>query len=137
MKEILVKDIMHKITVVGANTTISDVTKLMAKKNIGSVLVRKSGDIIGILTERDILKKGVAMGLDIKHTPVSEIMVKHPYIIDSEATVHDASHALSKYKIRRLPVIERGKIIGMATSRNVAQSLKYSFFKKRHHHKTR
>ncbi|MFQ5800541.1 MAG: cyclic nucleotide-binding/CBS domain-containing protein, partial [Candidatus Hydrothermarchaeales archaeon] len=125
------------ITVVNSTTTVSDVTKLMAKKDIGSVLVRKSGDIIGILTERDILKKAIANGLDVKHTPVSEIMVMHPYVIDSEATVHDASHALSKHRIRRLPVVEGGKIIGMVTSRDVAQSLRYSFFKKRHHHTTR
>lgn len=137
MKEIRVKDIMHKITVVDSRITVSEVTKLMSKKNIGSVLVRKSGAIIGIVTERDILKKGVAMGLDVKNTHVSEIMVEHPYIIDSEATVHDASDVLKKFRIRRLPVIERGKIIGMVTSRDVAQSLRYSFFKKRQHHKRR
>ncbi len=135
MKKILVKDIMHKITVVDSTTTVSDVTKLMSKKDIGSVLVRKSGVVIGILTERDILKKAVAGGLDVKHTHVREIMVEHPYIIDSEATVQDASHVLSRYKIRRLPVIERGKIVGLVTSRGVAQSLKYSFFKSRQHHK--
>ncbi|MEE8185621.1 MAG: CBS domain-containing protein [Thermodesulfobacteriota bacterium] len=135
MKKTRVKDIMHKITVVDSNTTVSEVTKLMAKKNIGSVLVRKSGAIIGILTERDILKKAVAKGLDVKHTTVSEIMVTHPYIIDSEATLQDASHFLTKYRIRRLPVIEKGKIIGMVTSRDVAKSVKYSFFKKQQHHK--
>ncbi len=135
MKKIPVKDIMHKITVVDSTTTVANVTKLMSKKDIGSVLVRKSGIVIGILTERDILKKAVAGELDVKHTHVDKIMVEHPYIIDSEATVQDASHVLSKYKIRRLPVIEGGEIIGLITSRSVAQSLKYSFFKSRQHHK--
>ncbi len=135
MKKISVKDIMHKITVVDSTTTVANVTKLMSKKDIGSVLVRKSGIVIGLLTERDILKKAVAGELDVKHTHVDKIMVEHPYIIDSEATVQDASHVLSKYKIRRLPVIEGGEIIGLITSRSVAQSLKYSFFKSRQHHK--
>ncbi|MFQ6136010.1 MAG: cyclic nucleotide-binding/CBS domain-containing protein [Candidatus Hydrothermarchaeales archaeon] len=133
MRELLVKDIMHKITVIDATSSVAEAAKIMAEKNIGSVMVRKSGDITGILTERDILKRGVAEGLDIKKVKVAEIMTEHPYIIDSEAAVEDASKVFVKYRIRRLPVIERGRIVGIITSRDVAKSIRYAYFRKVQH----
>ena len=123
MKKVYVKDIMHKITVVDSNILISTAAKMMAEKNIGSLMIKEEGSIDGILTERDILKKVVGKDLDPRTTKVSEIMTLHPLIIDAKATIEDAAEIFNSVHIRRLPVIQRGEIIGIITSRDVAMAI--------------
>lgn len=119
-----VKEIMHRATMVDKNMSISDVAKLMSERDIGSVLTKKNGCIM-VVTERDILKKVVALDKDIKKTKISDIMSKCAYTLDSNSDVLEASDIFNKYHIRRLPVMEGKKIIGMVTARDVAKSLKY------------
>jgi len=123
MKKVYVKDIMHKITVVDSDTKISKAAKLMAQKNIGSLMVKAEGSIDGILTERDILKKVVGKDLDPRTTNVSEIMTLHPLIIDAKATLENAAEIFNNVHIRRLPVIQKGEIVGIVTSRDVAMAI--------------
>lgn len=119
-----VKEIMHRATMVDKNMSILDVAKLMSERNIGSVLTKKNGCIM-VVTERDILKKVVALDKDIKKTKVSDVMSKCAYTIDSNSDVFEASDIFNKHNIRRLPVTEGEKIIGMVTARDVAKSLTY------------
>jgi len=119
-----VKEIMHEITMVECPMTILDVAKLMSEKNIGSVLTKKN-DCIMVVTERDILKKVVALDKDPKKTKVSDIMTKCAHTIDSNSDVFEASDIFNKYHIRRLPVVEGKKIVGIVTARDVAKSLTY------------
>ncbi|MFQ6136011.1 MAG: cyclic nucleotide-binding/CBS domain-containing protein [Candidatus Hydrothermarchaeales archaeon] len=123
MKKVYVKDIMHKITVIDATSSVAEAAKIMAEKNIGSVMVREEGEIDGILTERDILKKVVSKELDPRTTNVSEVMTKHPLIIDAKATIEDAAEIFNTVHIRRLPVLQRGEIVGIITSRDVARAI--------------
>ncbi len=123
MKKVYIKDIMHKITVIDSDTLISKAAKLMADKNIGSLMVKDEGSIDGIITERDILKKVVGKDLDPRTTKVSEVMTLHPLIIDAKATLADAAEIFNNVHIRRLPVIQRGEIIGIITSRDVAMAI--------------
>lgn len=125
-----IKEIMHKATMVDKNMSILDVARLMSKKDIGSVLIKKDGCIM-VVTERDILKKVVALDKDLKMTKISDIMVKCTYTIDSESDVYEASEIFNKHHIRRLPVTEKGKIIGMVTARDVARSLIYFGLRKK------
>ncbi len=119
-----VKEIMHEITMVECPMTILDVAKLMSEKNIGSVLTKKN-DCIMMVTERDILKKVVALDKDPKKTKVSDIMTECVHTIDSNSDVFEASDIFNKYHIRRLPVVEGKKIVGIVTARDVAKSLTY------------
>jgi CBS domain-containing protein len=119
-----VKEIMHAITVVDVDSSVSDVAKLMSKRRIGSVLSIR-GDCVKIATERDILTKVVAAGRDPKATKVSEVMSVCSHIIGSDMDVFEASDLLNIYHIRRLPVREEGKIIGIVTARDLAKSLAY------------
>lgn len=119
-----VKEIMHGITVVGLGSSVFDVAALMSKKNIGSVIV-KDRDCVRIVTERDIINKVVALGRDPKKTKVSEIMSDCVHTIDAEKDVFDASDILNKYHIRRIPVTEKGEIVGIVTARDIAKSLSY------------
>ena len=114
-----VKDIMRKVVMVDGSSTVCEVTKIMDEKNIGSVLIVKNGKVIGILTERDVLRRVVAKGLDPWYTPVSQVMSFPLHTIKSNTDVITASRMMSKYRIRRLPVLEKGKIIGIVTDRDI------------------
>jgi len=119
-----VREIMHRATTVKCPMSILDVAKLMSEKNIGSVLTERDGCVM-VVTERDILKKVVALDKDPKKTKVSDIMTRCVHTIDSNSDVFEASDIFNKCHIRRLPVTEEGKIIGMVTARDVAKSLIY------------
>lgn len=115
---------MHGITMVDADLSVLDASRLMSRKNIGSVLI-KEDDCIKIVTERDILKKVVARNRDVENTKISEIMSKCAHTIDSEKDIFYASDMLNRYNIRRLPVMEGEKIVGIVTARDIAKSLTY------------
>jgi CBS domain-containing protein len=119
-----IKEIMHGITVVDPSISVFDVAKLMMKKNIGSVLSMEGG-CIKIATERDILKKVVAVGKNPKLLSVADIMSDCVHTIDAGMDVFDASDIFNKYHIRRLPVKDNGDVVGIVTSRDLAKSISY------------
>lgn len=123
MVPLTVKDIMRKVITVDASLTVCEATKIMDEKNIGSVLIVKNGEIIGILTERDVLRRVVAKGLDPWYTPVSQVMSFPLHTIDSNTDIITAGKIMSKHHIRRLPVIEKGKIIGIITDRDILDAV--------------
>ncbi|MFC2162689.1 cyclic nucleotide-binding/CBS domain-containing protein [Candidatus Altiarchaeota archaeon] len=122
---------MHSATFLPADTSIRKVAETMAGKNIGSVLIGASGDISGILTERDIIKKVTSMGLDPDSTKASDIANSPVVNIDADADVYQITSIFNENSIRRLPVMEEGQIIGILTTRDVTKSLIPGFF--RHH----
>jgi CBS domain-containing protein len=114
---------MHSKTEVSDYLTIRRVAEIMVKRGIGSVIVVSSGDEPAMLTERDIMSKVVAKGLDPGGTLVRDIATKPLVTIRSDATVWDAAELMSKHHIRRLPVINRDEIIGLITTRSVSDAL--------------
>lgn len=127
---VVVKEIMHGTTLVGFNSSVREVAKLMKEKEIGSVMVEIAGEIKGIVTERDILKRVVAEGRDANETRVMDIMTRQLITIPSKASLIDAAQLLSKYNIRRLPVEENGKIIGIVTARGIAKAIPLQIVRK-------
>jgi CBS domain-containing protein len=126
-----VKEIMSSNPIrTSVDTSVTDAAKLMDSKNIGSLLVEEGGTLVGIMTERDILKKIVAKGIDPKITPVKNIMESPLITIESEKTVDDANEIMTQNRIRRLPVTNQGNIVGIITLRDVSNSLKYSMGRK-------
>ena len=102
------------------DTTIFDTTKLLTEKHVGSVLIEKDGDYIGIVTETDLSRKVLGKGLDAKTTIVSEIMTPQPLItLDCHQPVTEANNFMAKNKVRHLPVTEDDKIVGIISVRDL------------------
>ncbi|MFH1056826.1 MAG: CBS domain-containing protein [Candidatus Micrarchaeota archaeon] len=122
-----VSEIMHGVTVLNETVSVQFAACVMRDKGIGSVLVeRKDGVICGIMTERDVLKKIVAEGLNPGSTTLREVMTSSLITIREDADVAEASALLNKFHIRRLPVVNaEGKIVGITTARDVAKSFAY------------
>lgn len=120
---VAVKDIMHGTTGVDAKSSVFEVALVMEAKDIGSVLVESDGNVVGILTERDILKKIVAKASDPKRIKAKDIMSLIAATIEYDKDIMKASELLSKHRIRRLPVTKNGRIVGIITARDLAKVL--------------
>ncbi len=115
---------MHAKTEVPDSLTIRKIAEIMVKRGIGSVIVVSSDEESAMLTERDIMSKVVAKGLDPGETLARDIATKPLVTIREDATVWDAAELMSKHHIRRLPVVNtEGAIIGLITTRSVSDAL--------------
>ncbi len=124
-----VKDIMHNVTKISSDVVVSEAASIMDQKQVGSMLVEKDDKIVGIMTEKDILKKIVAKGKNPDVLRVKDIMSYPIITIDANEHILGASRKLDKYRIRRMIVIENKKIIGKVTSNSISRNLKYSLAK--------
>jgi len=123
LSEILVKDIMTKALIsVEPGTTIFQVAKMMEQGGIGAVLVKKDGTTSGIITDRDFAIKIATQKLPLE-TPVDKVTSYPLQTINSSETVLAAADQMSSKKIRKLAVVEDGKIVGIITSTDLVNQL--------------
>jgi CBS domain-containing protein len=118
-----VKDIMTKTVVtIEANKTVSEATALMTENNVSNLIVMKDVTPIGIVTERDFVRKVLA-----KNKPptikISEIMSTPLRVIDPDAPIKEAARKMIRKGIRRLPVIHDNKLVGIVTTTDIAKQL--------------
>ena len=115
-----VMEIMTKEPVtVAANATVADAAVLMRQKEIGSVIIVEDGRPSGILTERDIVTKVAAENRQAAKVRVHEVMTSPVVSIHPHEEVADAAKLMSKRKIRRLPVVDDGRLVGVITENDI------------------
>ncbi len=102
--------------------TLGEVATLMKQEDCGSLPVVEGGRLVGIVTDRDIVVRGVATGKDPKTQRVSEVMSADPVTIGPENDVGDAEKKMSDRQIRRLPVVEGGKLVGIIVTAQIARA---------------
>jgi CBS domain-containing protein len=117
-----VEDVMIKeVITLNANKTAKDAADLMNRYEIGCLIVIKKGKAVGILTERDILKRIISEGRDPKTTKVQDIMSKPLIVAESETELEDAARLMFRMKIKKLPIIHEGKLSGLVTLTDLAR----------------
>ena len=121
--DILVRDIMSRPPVTAKeNETVAGVSKLMGKHDIGCVIiVDKSGNPAGIITERDIVQRVAARNVLPSELKVGQTMSKPVATIKPGATVNEAAKVMNQRKIRRLAVMDDGKLVGIVTMKDILQ----------------
>jgi len=121
--EILVRDIMSRPPITAKeNETVAGVSKLMGKHDIGCVIiVDKSGNLAGIITERDIVQRVAARNVLPSELKVGQTMSKPVATISPIATVNEAAKIMNHRKIRRLAVMDEGKLVGIVTMKDILQ----------------
>jgi CBS domain-containing protein len=118
---IQVQDLMSSpvITVTQKETT-EEVAKIMSKNNFGSIIVTSSkGKLLGIITERDIVTRLTAMNRLPSEVKVEEVMSRPVVTIAPGKDIKEAAKSMKEHGIRRLVVVDREKIIGVITSRDI------------------
>ena len=93
--------------------SVFDAVALMAQKGIGALLVMEGEDIVGIVTERDYARKIILMGRTSKETTVLAIMTAEVMYVRPEHTSEECMALMTENRLRHLPVIDNGKLIGL------------------------
>ncbi len=121
-----VKDLMNReVVFVGSSATLTEIGRKMKENKIGTVLVLDHDKSLqGIITDRDIALAVTADNKDPKGTFAPEIMTKDPQCISAEADLEYALGVMNKAHIRRLPVEENGKVVGILSSADLAGGIK-------------
>ncbi|EYE89057.1 hypothetical protein Q428_04460 [Fervidicella metallireducens AeB] len=116
-----VRDMMSKnIATVKPDTPILEVAKVLKDMNIGSVPVCDGNKVVGIVTDRDIVIRELAMGKDVKRDVAKDVMTSGVTTATPEMDIHEASKIMAQRQIRRLPVVENGTLIGMLALGDIA-----------------
>ena len=116
----LVKIVMQQEVslTVSPETLVGNAAKLMADRNVGAVMVVEDGHLVGIMTERDIVFRVVAVGLDGHLARVRDVMTPMPVTVDAGRSFGSALLIMQEGGFRQLPVVEDGKLVGIVSSRN-------------------
>lgn len=92
--------------------SIHDAVAEMNRHRVGSVLVIENGKLVGIFTERDVLRRVVGAGIDPKRSLVSEVMTSGVITVEPDATVEETMRIFTEKRCRHLPVLEQGRLVG-------------------------
>ena len=121
-REIIVKEAMKtNPAFVDSSISVLEASKIMKKHKIGNVIIVEKNHPVGILTESDILKKVVAEGKNAKDVQVKTVMSTPIIVIDPYVSLEDAMKTMGKCNVRRLPVVEGDKLIGIITQRDISR----------------
>ena len=125
MAATVVRDIMTKeIVTIDGDKSALEAARLMAEKGISSLFVMKDAQPVGIVTERDFIKKICAKERQIAEMKIAEIMSKILTTADPETPIEVAVQRMINHKIRRLPIMEGGKVVGIITVTDLAKHLR-------------
>lgn len=126
-----VHQIMYKnLYFIEPDASARDAARKMAEKKVGSLLVKKDNEIVGIVTQGDIIERVLAKGKASDNIQVDQIKNYPLIMIDHNTDVIEAADLLTKYKIRRLLVIKEGNIIGIISTKVIGAHLKNLLSKK-------
>jgi len=120
---IQVKKIMTRPVIkIEYNKNVQAASKIMAKHRVGSIIIVKKNRPIGIITETDLNKKIVARALNPKKLKVKDIMSSPLVFISPSDDIMAAVEKMKKHRIKRMPVVEHGEIVGIITDTDIARA---------------
>ena len=105
---------------VSPTQTVAEAAKLMSDNNIGAVPVADNGKIRGVLTDRDIVLRCVAQNLSAQTTKTGDVMTTGPVFVTGDTDVNDAMMLMSNEQVRRLPVLQDGRLTGFVSLADIA-----------------
>lgn len=105
------------------DATVFEALQLMAEKDIGALLVMESDQVMGMFSERDYARKVILEGKSSKETPVREIMTPQVVCVTPQHTIEECMAVMTEKRIRHLPVLEAGEVVGLISIGDVVKSI--------------
>ena len=122
-----VRDLLERkgrnIWSVSPGSSVYDALRLMADKDVGAVLVVEGAELVGVLSERDYARQVVLKGKASRDTPVREIMSSRVVYVRPEQTIDDCMALMTDKRVRHLPVIDGGKLVGLLSIGDVVKAV--------------
>jgi CBS domain-containing protein len=122
-----VRDILntkgHDVWCVGLENTVFEALRRMAEKEVGALVVMDGTRLAGIISERDYARKIVLLGRTSPNTLVKEIMISHVAYTHPEQSIEECMAIMTDKRIRHLPVIEEGKLVGIISIGDLVKSI--------------
>ena len=103
--------------------TVAEAVGLMNRERIGSVMVIKNGQYVGIFTERDVLNRVISAKLNAEKTRVEKVMTSDFISVQENSTLRQTMHIMTTKRVRHLPVFEEEKLVGMISIGDVTRKL--------------
>jgi len=113
----LVKD--RKVYFVDAGRTVLEAARYMMEHNVGAVPVLRGGELVGILSERDIMNRVVAVGRTPGTTEVSEVMTAKPRAVHADESVEECLFIMREFGFRHLPIVDGKEVKGLVSLRDI------------------
>ncbi len=113
----------NEVFTIAPAATVLDALKMMAKHNIGALLVMEEGKLAGIVSERDCIRKVELLGRDAKTTRVSDIMTGDVITVNCDQPLEECMALMIDKNIRHLPVYDNGELVGLLSIRDVLKEV--------------
>lgn len=118
----LVRDIMTRNpSWISASLPLIEAARRMRDANVGALPVEEGGQIIGIVTDRDIVVRGAAEGCDFQRTPVAQVCSRQLMTLPADYDINQAIAVMREKAIRRVPVVDNGKVVGILSLGDLAR----------------
>jgi CBS domain-containing protein len=111
----------HDVLQIEADASVSEAVKRMVEANVGSLLVTERGEITGIITERDYLRRVTVEGRTDEDTSVREIMSSPLVVVTPQTSIDECMALMTDRRIRHLPVTDRGRVVGIVSIGDVVK----------------
>ena len=112
----------HQVHTMRAEDTVIEAARVMTEQGIGCVVVMKGDEIMGIFTERDMVREVVLKKRAPENTPLADVMTSPVATCQVDDTLRDCALMMKEKQIRRLPVADEGRLVGIVTARDVFMS---------------
>lgn len=117
-----VEDVMvREVITIDDNSTVKEAAEVMNKFEIGCMIVVRKGKAMGIITERDLLKRVVAEARDANRTKVKDIMTTPLVVAEPDMELEEAIKLMFKMKIKKLPVVSESRLVGLISLTDIAR----------------
>jgi CBS domain-containing protein len=113
----LIKD--RRVYSVDADRTVLEAARYMMENNVGAVPVLRNGDLTGIISERDIMNRVVAVGRTPGMTAVSEVMTANPRAVPADESIEECLFIMREFGFRHLPIVDGKELKGLVSLRDV------------------
>ena len=113
----------RNVVVARPEMPILEAARLMGNQDVGSIVICEDDKPVGIVTERDFLRKVIAGSQDPKTTRLKDIMSAPVVCVNPSVSIREAARLILENSIRRLPVVEEGKLVGIITARDITGSI--------------
>jgi CBS domain-containing protein len=104
------------------DASVLDAVETMCRLHIGALLVMSDTTLVGVFSERDLMTRVVLAGLDPGTTPVGDVMTQSVVTLDADSSVDEAMAIMTQKRVRHLPVVEEGHLLGLVSIGDLVRS---------------